>query len=252
MTDNDDYDDHGYIYCVSNVSMPNILNIGITWMTPELRLKEINELPGLWKPPTPYKCEFAKSVHNAGQKKEAIYKLLSQFRINPTYKFFRVSMEEVRTIFDLMDGDYWVKDIEYSCGGRDVESGDCDIQHDDIYDIPRATANDMDIDNILEKKNKEIEKLNEIFQKREIEIKATEEKMLDCLFKKCDDLAANIEDKKADLAEINAIIEERKSELTNLSLIANISNVTVVTAATTDSNTQTNSVNPVNHMITEY
>jgi hypothetical protein len=233
MTDNDDYDDHGYIYCVSNVSMPNILNIGITWMTPELRLKEINEMPGMWKPPTPYKCEFAKSVHNAGQKKEAIYKVLSQFRINPNYKFFRVSMEEVRTIFDLMDGDYW---------GSDVESGD--VESGDIYDIPRATANDMDIDNILEKKNREIEKLNEIFQKREIEIKATEEKMLDCLFKKCDDLAANIEDKKADLAEINAIIEERKSELTNLSLIA--------TTVTTDSNTQTNSVNPVNHMITEY
>lgn len=236
MTDNDDYDDHGYIYCVSNVSMPNILNIGITWMTPELRLKEINEMPGMWKPPTPYKCEFAKSVHNAGQKKEAIYKVLSQFRINPNYKFFRVSMEEVRTIFDLMDGDYW---------GSDVESGD--VESGDIYDIPRATVNDMDIDNIIEKKNREIEKLNEIFQKREIEIKATEEKMLDCLFKKCDDLAANIEDKKADLAEINAIIEERKSELTNLSLIAN-----AVTAVTTDSNTQTNSVNPVNHMITEY
>jgi Tfp pilus assembly protein PilO len=108
----------------------------------------------------------------------------------------------------------------------------------------------MDIDNIIEKKKKEIETLNEIFQKREIEIKATEEKMLDCLFKKCDDLAANIEDKKADLAEINAIIEERKSELTNLSLIATA--VTAVTAVTTDSNTQTNSVNPVNHMITEY
>jgi len=216
--------------------MPNILNIGITWMMPELRLKEINEMPGMWKPPTPYKCEFAKSVHNAGQKKEAIYKVLSQFRINPNYKFFRVSMEEVRTIFDLMDGDYW---------GSDVESGD--VESGDIYDIPRATVNDMDIDDILEKKNREIEKLNEIFQKREIEIKATEEKMLDCLFKKCDDLAANIEDKKADLAEINAIIEERKSELTNLSLIAN-----AVTTVTTDSNTQTNSVNPVNHMITEY
>jgi hypothetical protein len=218
--------------------MPNILNIGITWMTPELRLKEINEMPGMWKPPTPYKCEFAKSVHNAGQKKEAIYKVLSQFRINPNYKFFRVSMEEVRTIFDLMDGDYW---------GGGVES--CDVESGDIYDIPRATANDMDIDNIIEKKNREIEKLNEIFQKREIEIKATEEKMLDCLFKKCDDLAANIEDKKADLAEINAIIEERKSELTNLSLIANVTNVSAVTI---DSNTQTNSVIPVNHMITEY
>jgi hypothetical protein len=116
-------------------------------MTPELRLKEINEMPGMWKPPTPYKCEFAKSVHNAGQKKEAIYKVLSQFRINPNYKFFRVSMEEVRTIFDLMDGDYWGGGVE-SC---DVECGD--VECGDIYDIPRATANDMDIDNILEKKN---------------------------------------------------------------------------------------------------
>ena len=31
-------DDYGYIYCISNVSMPNILNIGITWMTPEQKM----------------------------------------------------------------------------------------------------------------------------------------------------------------------------------------------------------------------
>ena len=131
MTSNNDYD-YGYIYCISNVSMPNIVNIGITWMTPEQKIADINGLPILWRPPTPYKCEFAKRVLEAEHKKNAIYKVLSQSRITPKQMFFNVPIEDVRTLFDLMDGDYWE--------GSPV-------------DIP---ANDTQIDCMLEKKKVEI------------------------------------------------------------------------------------------------
>jgi hypothetical protein len=47
--------------------------------------------------------------------------------------------------------------------------------------------------------------------------KVIEDRMIDCLFKKCDDLEAKIENKKVELAEINAIIEERKVALRDLS-----------------------------------
>ena len=107
MTTNCEY---GYIYCVSNVSMPNIYNIGVSCITPERRLADINGLLGLWRPPTPYKCEFAKRVHNIECKKNAITKLLSQFRITSNREFFSVPLEDVKTLFDLMDGDYWIKD----------------------------------------------------------------------------------------------------------------------------------------------
>lgn len=183
MTSNNDYD-YGYIYCISNVSMPNIVNIGITWMTPEQKIADINGLPILWRPPTPYKCEFAKRVLEAEHKKNAIYKVLSQSRITPKQMFFSVPIEDVRTLFDLMDGDYWEDAVA-------------------AYDIPTA-ANDTQVDCMLEKKK--------------IEIKGMEEKILECLFQKCDELEMDIENRKAELSELNATIEERKSALRDLDL----------------------------------
>ena len=93
----------GYIYCVSNESMPSILNIGITTTVPEVRLDDINELPGIWQPPTPYKCEFAKRVCNIDKKIAAIHKLFAYCRIHPEREFFHMSLEEARAVFDLLD-----------------------------------------------------------------------------------------------------------------------------------------------------
>jgi len=173
-TGNNDYD-YGYIYCISNASMPDILNIGITWMTPEQKMEDINGLSRLWRPPTPYKCEFAKRVLEAEQKRNAIYKVLSASRINPPQRFFSVSIEEVKTLFDLMDGEYWT-----------VSAANVDTQ---VYCM-------------LEKKEKEI--------------KGIEEKMLECLFQKCDEIEMEMENKRAELSELNAVIEERKATLKDL------------------------------------
>jgi hypothetical protein len=93
--------------------MPGILKIGMTERTPEIRLNEANH-HDTWRPPTPYKIEFAKKVLNPKQKETTLHKLLSQYteRINPRGEFFRVSTEEVETFFDLIDGDLWVKEPE--------------------------------------------------------------------------------------------------------------------------------------------
>jgi hypothetical protein len=98
----------GYVYCFSNPSMEGILKIGMTERTPDIRLKEANT-PDTWKPPLPYICEIAKKVYNPKEKESIIHKLLSQYteRINPRREFFRVSIEEVKTFFDLMDGELW-------------------------------------------------------------------------------------------------------------------------------------------------
>ena len=103
----------GYLYCFSNTSMPGILKVGMTERTPVIRLNEANS-SDTWRPPTPYKLEFAKKVLNTKQKETTLHKLLSQYkeRINPKREFFRVSTEEVKAFFDLIDGDLWVKDLE--------------------------------------------------------------------------------------------------------------------------------------------
>jgi len=101
----------GYIYCFSNPSMPNILKIGMTERTPDIRLKEANNAD-TWKPPTPYKIEFAKKVINPKQKETTLHSLLSKYtiRTNPKREFFQVSIEEVKIFFDLIDGELWIND----------------------------------------------------------------------------------------------------------------------------------------------
>jgi len=103
----------GYLYCFSNQSMPGILKVGMTERTPKIRLNEANS-SDTWRPPSPYKIEFAKKVLNPKTKETTLHKLLSQYteRINPKREFFRISPEEVKTFFDLIDGDLWGKDPE--------------------------------------------------------------------------------------------------------------------------------------------
>jgi hypothetical protein len=103
----------GYLYCFSNESMSGILKVGMTDQTPEIRLNEAN-CTDTWRPPTPYKIEFAKKVLNAKQKETTLHILLTQYteRINPKREFFRISPEEVMTFFDLIDGEMWVECIK--------------------------------------------------------------------------------------------------------------------------------------------
>jgi hypothetical protein len=90
--------------------MPGILKVGMTERTPVIRLGEANA-SDTWRPPIPYKIEFAKKVSDASGKEKTLHTLLEQYteRINPRREFFRVSPEEVRKFFDLMDGEMWAE-----------------------------------------------------------------------------------------------------------------------------------------------
>lgn len=95
----------GYIYCFSNPCMPGILKIGMTTRTPEERVKELFTT-GV---PSPFKIEFAKRVKDPKSKESSLHLLLEQYtdRVYPRREFFRISPEEVRKFFDLMDGEMW-------------------------------------------------------------------------------------------------------------------------------------------------
>ena len=97
----------GYIYCFSNPSMPGILKVGMTERTPEERVKELFTT-GV---PLPFKIEFAKRVKDPKGKESSLHLLLEQYtdRVYPRREFFRVSPEEVRKFFDLIDGEMWTE-----------------------------------------------------------------------------------------------------------------------------------------------
>ena len=132
----------GYLYCFSNQSMPGILKVGMTERTPEIRLNEANS-SDTWRPPTPYKIEFAKKVLNPKDKETILHKLLSQYteRINPKREFFRISPEEVKTFFDLIDGDLWVKDPDPE--EEEEEEEEEEDNQSSISNLPVVKCRDM-------------------------------------------------------------------------------------------------------------
>jgi hypothetical protein len=97
----------GYIYCFTNPSMPGLVKCGETERTPIERLRDAN-VSNTWIP-TPFKIEFAKFVKNPKEKETNLHKILEKYieRVNTKREFFRISVEDVKIFFDLIDGEWW-------------------------------------------------------------------------------------------------------------------------------------------------
>jgi hypothetical protein len=91
----------GYVYVISNPSMPGILKIGFTTRPIEERLQEANA--GSTWIPTPFSLDLYKFVVHPQDKEGTLHKILSKDRVNPKREFFRVELEQVKLLFDLMD-----------------------------------------------------------------------------------------------------------------------------------------------------
>ena len=83
----------GWLYCLSNSSMPGLLKIGQTKNEPKARAEQL-QTTGV---PLPFKIEFAKYVKDYVKKEKILISLLEQYsnRINPKREFFRVDPERV-------------------------------------------------------------------------------------------------------------------------------------------------------------
>lgn len=100
----------GYLYCISNKTIPGILRIGITYESSPLEyVKQLNNQK--IKYATPFTLEFAKKIKKPKQHELALYALLEHFtiRIQPNKDVFKLNVEEAKMFFDLIDGDMWYK-----------------------------------------------------------------------------------------------------------------------------------------------
>ncbi len=98
----------GWIYCISNRSMPGLLKVGQTKNCPTLRAEKL-QTTGV---PLPFDIEFAKKTTDYEKKEKTIHNLLDALktRLNPKREFFKVDLSVVKNIFDLIDGDYFSKE----------------------------------------------------------------------------------------------------------------------------------------------
>ena len=92
-------DEVGYVYCLSNESMPGIFKVGMTRRTPDARIAELYTT-GV---SVPFVIEFSRRVTNPTAKERIIHRLLSADRINSKREFFKTPRETIRDIFELLD-----------------------------------------------------------------------------------------------------------------------------------------------------
>ena len=96
----------GYVYCFTNESMPGICKVGMTSRSPLDRLEDANQ-SDTWRPPTPYRLEFAKRVRWPRIIERYLHTAMQTDRINPKREFFRRSPESVMPLFHNVEGEWW-------------------------------------------------------------------------------------------------------------------------------------------------
>jgi hypothetical protein len=94
----------GWIYCMSNPSMPDLVKVGQTGGDPRERASQLYTT-GV---PTEFVVEFAKRVRNYTEKEKMLHTLLEKHfaRPNKSREFFRCSSADVFEFFELIEGQY--------------------------------------------------------------------------------------------------------------------------------------------------
>jgi hypothetical protein len=88
----------GFVYVLSNESMPGIVKIGMTTRDPDVRLREINSATGV----LPFVIEAVIASRNAKWTEREVHERLAARRVNKNREFFRIELAEAKkTIFDV-------------------------------------------------------------------------------------------------------------------------------------------------------
>ncbi|WP_407061909.1 GIY-YIG nuclease family protein [Brucella gallinifaecis] len=81
----------GYIYVLSNQSMPGIVKIGRTTRDPKTRLRELNSATGV---PVPFKLEYAARTYWPTASEKFIHQSINGLRVNAKREFFKLNTSD--------------------------------------------------------------------------------------------------------------------------------------------------------------
>jgi hypothetical protein len=82
----------GFVYILSNPSMPGILKIGSTERTVKERVAELSATTGV---PTPFRVEHYILTEDPKGLEQSLHEELSEFRVNGNREFFKVSLDDL-------------------------------------------------------------------------------------------------------------------------------------------------------------
>lgn len=89
----------GWVYVMSNQSMPDILKIGVTKRTVEERRRNLSSSTGV---PIPFDIEYECEVEDCYRVEKAIKTIFAPYRINPKKEFYKVSVTQVIALLQLV------------------------------------------------------------------------------------------------------------------------------------------------------
>lgn len=91
----------GYVYVLSNRSMPGVLKIGKTTQAPELRCKQLSDATGV---PLPFEIEYYALVPDCNSAERWVHDELAELRCSPNREFFSVQIgDAVAKIHEILD-----------------------------------------------------------------------------------------------------------------------------------------------------
>lgn len=77
---------NGYVYCLTNASIPGLVKIGKTKRDPRERAAEISSSTGV---PTPFDIKWSRRVHDMDKAETDLHVALEQHRLSKRREFFR-------------------------------------------------------------------------------------------------------------------------------------------------------------------
>lgn len=112
-------EDYGIVYALINEAMPGLVKIGISSNTVEMRKDQLYF--GCSGVPLPFECVYACKVKDYKKAEKALHVVFAPDRINPNREFFKIEIERVIAILELLGPNNAKREIEEELD-RDVSS----------------------------------------------------------------------------------------------------------------------------------
>ena len=88
-----------WVYVLKNKTLPGLLKIGYTKLTPDERAKQISTATGV---PLPYEVAWAFRCYNGELLEGEVHHALKNYRVNNRREFFQIGLDEVIETIELI------------------------------------------------------------------------------------------------------------------------------------------------------
>ena len=92
-----------WVYILTNSAMPDLVKIGYTSSDPYLRAEQVSRGTGV---PVGYEVAWAYKCYKGERIEKEVHKYFKKERLNPTREFFRVTLEDAKSIIEQIGSKY--------------------------------------------------------------------------------------------------------------------------------------------------